>query len=84
MPGPVRTRNERLIVEDPPSKSELRQRERIAVFCVGKDLAELTRGDVKSWARPLQKAAAVNFELQPIRPPSGWLCGAPGCGNACG
>ena len=83
MPGTVRTRNERLVV-DPLSASELRQRDRAAVYCVGKDDAALTKKVVKGSASPLGTAAAVVFKLQPARLPCGQVCGVPGCTSVCG
>ena len=68
MPGPERTHNERLIVADPLSESERRQRDRVAVFCVGKSLAPLVERDVKRWAGPLRKEEEVNFELRLAEP----------------
>ena len=84
MPGLVCTRNVRLIIADPLSKSEIHQRDRAAGFCVGKDLAPLAEGVVKSWASPLHKASAVSFELQLIQPPCEQPCGVSGSGNAGG
>ena len=84
MPGPVRTRNERLIVADPLSASEGRQRDRVAVFCVGKGLAPLVEGDVRRWARPLQKEEKVNFEMRLAEPGLERRCDVSGCANTGG
>ena len=83
MPKTVRTRNKRLIVAEPLSKSELCQRDRPAVYWVGKDDAALTQRVVRGWAGPLGKPAVVALELRPVVWPAGQPCAASGCDNAC-
>ena len=84
MPKTVRTCNKRLIVANPLSKSELLQRDRPAVYWVGKDHTALTKKVVKGWAALLGKPAVVALKFQPASRPAWQLCAASGCDIICG
>ena len=74
MPGTVHTHNERLVVADPLSASELRQRDCTAAYCAGKGDAALAKRVVKGWAAPLRTATAVDLKLQPAHLLRAQLC----------
>ena len=63
-----------------------RQRDRVAVFCVGKSPAPLVEKDVRRLAGPLWKedSEEVNFELRLAEPGPERRCGVPRCANAGG
>ena len=64
MPMTVRTHNKHLIVANLLSKSELSQKDRPAVYWASKDLAELTKKEVRAWAALLSKPTAAVLEFQ--------------------
>ena len=84
MPKTVRTRNRRLIVANLLSKSELSQKDCLAVYWASKDLAALTKKVVTAWAAPLGKPAVAVLEFQPASRPVGQVCAVAGCGTVCG
>jgi hypothetical protein len=84
MPKTVCTRNKRLIVANPLSKSEMSQKDRPAVYWAGKDHAALTKRVVKGWAAPLGKPVVVALEFKPASRPVGQICAVEGCDNVCG